>query len=520
MEPRKEKNEGRSLAERLLEYGKSDACPLHMPGHKRNSPFPWMEPLAAMDITEIHGFDNLHGAEGILREAMERMARVWGSRRSFFLVNGSTCGILAGMASLSRPGDTILMARNCHRAVYHGVELNRLRPVYLWPGTDPETGIGESIRPEQVEQAVGEHPEIRLAVITSPTYEGILSDVAAIREILHRQGIPLLVDEAHGAHLGFSPGFPSGAVRAGADLVVQSLHKTLPSLTQTAAVHVCGELADPRELERQLSIFETSSPSYLLMASLDSCVRFLEQEGLERFAAYEKRLKRLERRTAGLGSLRVLGSLAAEPPGSHPGFWAKDPGKLVLLPRGGRPGGLPAGGLSAGGLAAGGRRALGGVWLSEQLRSRFGIELEMALDRYALAMTSLCDTEENLDRLAAALEQLDRELDGRQEGEPGQSPAGTGLQAAGEGLPGEERPRRLLYSWEAWERPRKAVPRQEAAGRAAAEYVWAYPPGIPLAAPGEQVTEGLLERWRQMEAAGVELASTSGRWKAGEMEVL
>ena len=503
---KKEKTEGRrsgeepSLAERLARYRESGACPMHMPGHKRNSPFLWMEPLAALDITEIDGFDNLHEARGILREGMERMARVWGSRRSFFLVNGSTCGILAGIASLTRPGDSILMARGCHRSVYHGVELNRLRPVYLWPGLDPETGIQESIRPEQVEQAVEAHPGLRLAVLTSPTYEGILSDLPAIREILHRRGIPLLVDEAHGAHLGFSAGFPGGAVQAGADLVVHSLHKTLPSLTQTAAIHVCGDLADPEKLERQLSIYETSSPSYLLMASIDSCVRLLEREGGERFAAYEERLARFGEQVRALENLQVLG-YGRDSLDRHPGFWKKDPGKLVLLPR---------------------QRTQSGAWLMEQLRQRFGIELEMAQEGYALAMTSLCDTEENLNRLAEALKVLDGELEASEnrvwKGEP--EPMRNVQAETHAARREQEIPLPLLWSWEALERPGKAVQCQAAVGRVMAEYLWAYPPGIPLAVPGEQVTEAMVARWRQMEQAGVELFTTSGRWKDGKLMCL
>lgn len=498
------KGEGLSLAERLLQYSRSGVYPMHMPGHKRNSPFSWMAPFSAMDITEIPGFDNLHGAQGILREGMERMASLWGSRRSFFLVNGSTCGILASIASLTRPGDQILMARGSHRSVYHGVELRRLRPVYLQAGIDPETGILESIRPEQVEAALQENPGLRLAVITSPTYEGVISDIAGIREILHRHDIPLLVDEAHGAHLGFSPAFSGGAVKAGADLVVHSLHKTLPSLTQTAAVHVCGDLADPEELARQLSVFETSSPSYLLMASLDSCVRLLEQEGAERFAEYERLLKAFEQQIKGLRHLRVLGSL---PPGeaslSYSGFWAKDPGKLVLIPP---------------------RGTRGGVWLARQLRERFGIEVEMALERYALAMTSFCDTKESWSRLAEALAVLDQEW-----GKAGEKTEiiveKSSLRIANQtqitpDLPETHTfsaplPERLCWSWEALEKSKENVEKGHVGGRIAAEYLWAYPPGIPLLAPGEKVTEAMLARWRQMEQAGVELFTTSGRWNQG-----
>lgn len=473
-----------SLAEKLRQYGAGDVCPMHMPGHKRRSPFPWMESLARMDLTEIDGFDNLHEADGVLKEGMERMARLWGSRRSFFLVNGSTCGILAGICSLTQPGDKILMARNCHRSVYHAVELNRLRPVYLMPEADDVTGILGSIRPEAVRAALEENPDIELAVLTSPTYEGMISDIASIVQILHQKGIALLVDEAHGAHLGFSEAFSGGAIQAGADLVIQSLHKTLPSLTQTAAIHVGSILVDEDVLQRQLAIFETSSPSYLLMASIDSCVRLLEEKGPELFCQYEERLKRFSEQVLDLKHLRVLG-YGTDSIENYPAFWNWDKSKLVLLTDG---------------------TNLTGPALARQLREEFQIELEMAQSNYGLAMTSICDSDQNFERLARALQSLD-----------------------GRVLPNEKKstfstppvlPEQVTYAWkvrnlEAWE-----TDREEAEGGILAEYIWAYPPGIPLAVPGERISGQMLSRWREMEEAGVCLKSSTGGIAEGTILLL
>ncbi|WP_434310428.1 aminotransferase class I/II-fold pyridoxal phosphate-dependent enzyme [Hominifimenecus sp. rT4P-3] len=473
-----------SLAEKLRQYGAGFTCPMHMPGHKRNSPFPWMEPLAKMDITEIDGFDNLHEADGVLKEGMERMARLWGSRRSFFLVNGSTCGILAGICSLTNPGDKILMARNCHRSVYHAVELNRLRPVYLMPEADDATGILGSIRPEAVRAALEENPDIELAVLTSPTYEGVISDIASIVQVLHERGIPLLVDEAHGAHLGFSEAFSGGAVQAGADLVVQSLHKTLPSLTQTAAIHVGSILVDEDALRRQLAIFETSSPSYLLMASIDSCVRLLEEKGPELFRQYEERLKRFSEQVSCLKHLRVLG-YGKDSIENHPAFWSLDKSKLVLLTEG---------------------TGLTGPAFARHLRESFRIELEMAQSNYGLAMTSICDSDQNLEQLAEALWILDGRVFPCEKKSACSTPPLLPEQAA--------------YAWEVRNQEVWETDIEEAEGRVLAEYIWAYPPGIPLAVPGERVSGQMLSSWRKMEEAGVCLKSSTGGMAEGTILLL
>ena len=169
---------------------------------------------------EIDGFDDLHDARGILRRGMERAARLWGARRTFFLVNGSTCGILASIHAVLGRGGHAVVARNCHKSVYHGLELCNVTPHFVYPQMEERFGICASISPAQIEQALAACPQAQLVIVTSPTYEGILSDIAAIAEIAHRHGALLLVDEAHGAHLGMGD-FPDGAVACGADLVVQ-----------------------------------------------------------------------------------------------------------------------------------------------------------------------------------------------------------------------------------------------------------------------------------------------------------
>ncbi|MCC8017096.1 MAG: aminotransferase class V-fold PLP-dependent enzyme, partial [Lachnospiraceae bacterium] len=263
------------LDEALIEYGRSDYYPFHMPGHKRQRLGDFLP--EEIDITEIEGFDNLHHAEGILREGQERLARLFGADESFYLVNGSTAGILAAVCGCIRKGDRILIGRNCHKAVYHAAYLMEAKAEYLYP-EPTDFGIQGSIAPGQVEKMLAERKDVRAVVITSPTYDGVVSDIRAIAEIVHGYGIPLIVDEAHGAHFGFSEGFPQKAIALGADLCVESLHKTLPSYTQSAVLHMMRgdnppafganaavEKADlrfeARRVRLYLGILQSSSPS-------------------------------------------------------------------------------------------------------------------------------------------------------------------------------------------------------------------------------------------------------------------
>ena len=210
-----------------------------MPGHKRQAVTPYLTDPWKEDITEITGFDNLHHAEGILKEAQEYGAKIFRAKQTWFLINGSTAGILAAVSACTSPGGKILMARNCHKAVFY-------------PSREVEMGLNGGISPKEVETALEQHSDIQAVVITSPTYDGILSDVKSIAQAAHRHRVPLIVDEAHGAHLPFHECFPKSALYQGGDLVIQSLHKTLPSLTQTAVIHRQSDLVSGERLERFL----------------------------------------------------------------------------------------------------------------------------------------------------------------------------------------------------------------------------------------------------------------------------
>ena len=452
-----------SPLQRQLEALAAARTPLHMPGHKRRV---WPAAglgCAAWDMTEIDGADDLHEADGILADAMRRTAALYGSRRCWYLVGGSTVGLLAGVRALAPFGSEILVARNCHKAVYHAVELGQLRAHYLLPPIDPAFGVYGSVQPADVQAALEQHKNIRCVVITSPTYEGVVSDIASIAKICHAHGVPLLVDEAHGAHyLPFVEplGWQGGAVAAGADVVVQSAHKTLPSLTQTAFLQVNGTLADDAEIERQLDVFETSSPSYPLLVSLDGCTAWLAQQGKAAFAAWRKQLSDFDDAVRNLQHTPIL-CHGADTLQNHPDFYAFDAGK-ILLRMGSR----------------------GAAFLRQN-----GFEPEMVRGDDVLAMTSPCDAADTLPRLAQVLQKWDDTAQNLP------SPALT--------LPHPGRA--ALPIGQAVLQGSRTLPMQQAAGRISAEYIWAYPPGVPLLAPGEEITPQFLTAARNLQSAGTRL---------------
>ncbi len=497
-----------SLYERLRAYAKDGLYPFHMPGHKRNGsllgdPADALEIPYGIDITEIEGFDNLHQPEGILRESMARAARLYGARETFYLVGGSTCGLLAGISACTEPGDRILMARNCHKAVYHAVYLRGLRPVYLYPEIEEEFGICGGIAPEDVRAALKEYPDIRLVVIVSPTYEGIVSDIGRIAEAVHEAGIPLLVDEAHGAHLGFGFGFPDSSVHQGADLVIHSVHKTLPAPTQTALLHLCGELAPCERVRQFLGIYQSSSPSYILMAGIERCLDLVERRGAELFTDWKERLAEFYEGAEGLKRIRVFqGGMPAahDRPSKRCGRKAQsaadargraaiasvDPSKLVISVK---------------------ETGYGGEWLYRRLIRDYRLMPEMASGDYIICMTGPGDTRDGMKRLLDALYEIDRVLEEQEKNEDrgdGSGPADYGKYAGITAMTEE-------YSWQVQTRGRSfdRVLLAQSEGLVSAEYVWLYPPGIPILVPGERVTEEILAALSAYRRSGLALGGMS-----------
>ncbi len=470
------------LYDKLTEFCKEDYYPMHMPGHKRNTALCRMESPYEIDITEIEGFDNLHQPEGVLLTLSERISRLYGSKKAYPLVNGSTSGLLAAIMAATNRGDQVLLARNSHKAVYHGVILGGLIPEYIYPqkikGISPFGGY----LPEDIERALIKNDKIKLVIITSPTYEGVVSDIHAIAEIVHRYGARLLVDEAHGAHFGFHEKLPESAVSLGADLIIQSLHKTLPAFTQTAVLHSNCSDFNPR-IEKYLAVHQSSSPSYVLMAGMDRCISLLEENGQNLFERYLQRLDRIYETLESLKHFRLLDKDLVGGSG-----YDLDPSKLTVLIKDG---------------------SMSGQELSELLYRRYHLVMEMASEDYILGMTSICDTEEGLLRFTKALLEIDGDIE-----EERQHYNKAVIDRNRNQAPIEEQ-RQLqqemtMLPSEAWEQSSEEIDFSTSAKRCSASFVCLFPPGQPLLVPGERITEDLIEYILKMRQYGLKVTGLAG----------
>lgn len=464
----------RSLYERLSAYADSDYYPCHMPGHKRNRKSGEMADIYRLDITEIDGFDNLHHAEGIIKDAQERAGRLYGAEETYYLINGSTCGVLASVLATAGPGDEILLARNCHKSAYHAAILQGINLRYYYPKQIEEYDIYDGADAEEIGRMLDAYPKCRAVVITSPTYEGVISDIGAVAKAVHDRNKILIVDEAHGAHL-----FSQGAVSAGADLVIHSLHKTLPAMTQTALLHAGGNRVDRKKLKKYLSMLQSSSPSYVLMASIDSCVRYVEKHGDRRAVfmreQYDEFCRRMDRcRHIRIGKLKEISGR-----GYHLEDW--DIGKILISVKG---------------------TSINGQMLYDILRDEYHLQMEMAAGTYALAMMTMMDSKEGWQRLADALLQIDDRIERK---------AVVSVKTA------DYRPKAVIGIAEAFHADSEAVNLSEAADRLAADFVNLYPPGVPLLVPGEVIEEKLLRQIRDSLKAGL---NVQGITRDGKISVI
>lgn len=479
------------LINRLKNYDRTNVYPFHMPGHKRlkamaekegelDFPNPFF-----IDITEIDGFDNLHHPEGILKKSMEWAAGIYGADRTWYLVNGSSCGILAAVCGCVPRGERLLMSRNCHKSVYNAVYLNQLKTSYIYPQDTAGLGIQGGISAEDVENMLRQYADTRAVLVVSPTYDGVVSDIGAIAEIVHRAGLPLIVDEAHGAHFRYRKEFPKSALELGADVVIQSVHKTLPCLTQTAVIHIkCrrpdgGCYADADAIERYLHISQSSSPSYVLMASIEKGIFEMEKicgkDGNSQISVYLDSLEKLRKRLAGMRHLR----LADKDIVGTSGIYDLDCTKIVVSTRG---------------------TSLDGVQLGDILRKEFHLEMEMCGPDYVTAITTVMDSAEGLRRLEDALMTVDARLK-----------VGTGTEKETEkqskaGMQPEEKKTEAEISAGVYSQPNEAVMTiseamdsrgcsavlEESEGCVSGEFVYIYPPGIPILAPGERISKRVL----------------------------
>lgn len=469
-----------TIYDKLKEYSMTDAYPFHMPGHKRQLFGDILSEISQIDITEIDGFDDLYEPKGILKEAQDKTSDLYGSEESFFLVNGSTCGILCAIAACVPKGGWLMMARNCHKSVYHAALLGGLKTVYVYPGEEKGFSFCKGLEVRQIESALKDfsemHPgeKISALVLTSPTYEGVLSDVDQIAKFLHEKEIPLIVDEAHGAHLGLAHGIPENSCRAGADLVIHSLHKTLPAMTQTALLHVNGGLVNKDRLRRFLSIYQTSSPSYVLMASIDRAVTMMRENGEEYFRSFLKRRRDLMNVLQGCKRLCVYQEEGT------------DPCKLVVSTKGTK---------------------LTGKMLYDELRLGYGLQLEMAAGDYVVAILTVMDTEEGFQRLAQAVLEIDART------EESRLPEGAGESRLSQEDGSLKIPEAsIIYTLEkaSVEETHIWMPYDQAKGKISGGFVFVYPPGIPILAPGERILPEHIQSLNRLQKQGLSIKGLSG----------
>lgn len=453
------------LMDNLIKYCEDDYVPMHMPGSKRNADLVSIKNPYEIDITEIDGFDNMHNAQGIIKNAFSRCAKLFGAEETLFLINGSSSGILSAICGCTCKNERVLVARNCHCSVYNALYLNELNPVYIYPEVN-EYGINGSITVDMIKEKIDEFTDIKCVVITSPTYEGIVSNIKGIADLLHEKGIVLIVDEAHGAHLKFSSEFPDSSVTCGADVVIQSIHKTLPSLTQTALMHINGSLVDREKIKKYWNIFQTTSPSYILMSSIDRCTSILEKNAEMLFDKYIRRLKKLRSRISKLKNIKL--------------FPVDDISKIVLI-------------------------VLDGKYLYNELLNKYHIQLEMASVSYVIAMTSIADTDEYYDRFLFALEELDKNemlKFNNIENEKKECRENNNLYNVNK----SEEAFVVMNLYEANNcKETQLVRIDDSEGRISAASVCFYPPGINLVNPGEKINRQIIDKINSGISKGLEV---------------
>ncbi len=364
------------MKKELLSLSSSDMYPFHMPGHKRAVKTGPLSGAYSIDITEIKGFDALSEPDGMIKDLENRAASFYGADRAFILVNGSTCGILSAISCTVPHKKKLLMARNSHKSAYDAVYLGELDPLYVYPDIIKACDVSGSIKNEDIRACLEKDPDIRAVFITSPTYEGIISDVDSIADTVHSFDVPLIVDAAHGAHLELCKK---------ADITVISLHKTLPALTSSALCLVNGSLADADRLKFFINIFQTSSPSYIIMTGIEECFDIFEKEGAGKRKVLQNMLSSLYREFDSFTCMKALTATEVKKSGS----FDKDDSKICIYDS---------------------SRQLSGAEIAGILRDKYHIEPEYGSGRVCLCISSVMDSREGFERLAKAVGETDEYL--------------------------------------------------------------------------------------------------------------
>lgn len=485
----------KGIAAFLTEHAASRPVSFHMPGHKGSDIYTengyrnFLDCIADCDITEIAGADNLFQAEGIIKETMEKYRRLYEVSDSYLLINGSSAGLIAAVMSTVSPGGRLIMARNCHKSVFNGIRMTGGEPVYAYPEVINDYGISGEITPEEIRRCIEMYPDSSAVILPSPNYYGVCSDIASISEIVHKAGMLLIVDQAHGAHLHFFDKYTDGKKRAaehlGADIVINSTHKTLLSFTQSAVANLCSNRIDRYNFEDKLQLIESTSPSYLLMASLDINGEILARRGKELIEKWEENLQYFYKEAAKIRGLRVM---------AHPML---DHTKLNL---------------DMSSLGIDGARL-------DHLLQKQGIFAELSTGNILMCMSGIGNKRCDYERLLEALEKISiserncfrpicvAEGNKRKEQDVQKEPDEGDERKNGGSETGKNCSRFHAVTAKRFvQRPvpseTECIPLQEAAERVCAASIIPYPPGIPLVCPGEVIDSEVVSYVAKLRAGG------------------
>lgn len=457
------------LLDAIVEYTKKRPVYFKIPGHRYEKGISprwkkWTgDGIFRFDLTEAEGLDDLHCPQGVIKEAQDLAAEVFQADRTYFLVNGTTCGNEAMVLGCAGEGEKILVARNVHKSVLMGLILSGADPVYLMPEYDEKTGLWGSVKPETVEEGFRQNPDCKGVFIVSPTYYGVCSDLEKISRICHSHGAVLMVDEAHGGHLYFgregkrSNSLPRGAMLSGADICAQSMHKVTGSLGQSSLLHMKSSGIDQGKLESALQMVQSTSPSYLLMTSLDAARYELALHGEEMI---EKTCELTDYAREKINQISGISCYGEEILGDK--IFQLDTTRLVL---------------------SASKLGITGFELADILYENYGIGMELSDEKNVVAVVTYANEMEDMERLVKAMEDIagKRKITGEQQEEKWKIPSVP---------PFVMNPRKAYFA------KKKTILWKDAVGQIGGEALIPYPPGIPILNPGEIVTE---EIWNYME---------------------
>lgn len=469
----------------LLDALKANAArphaPFYTPGHKQGEGISqhladlFGKAVFRADLTELADLDNLFAPQGVIQEAQQLAAAAFGTSQTWFLVNGSTCGIEAAILATCGTGDKIILPRNVHSSAIAGLILSGAIPIFLNPEYDPVLDIAHSITPNSVQSALQQHPDAKAVLTVYPTYYGVCGDLSAIANITHQYNIPLLVDEAHGAHFAFHPELPTPALGAGADLTVQSIHKVLGAMTQASMLHIQGNRIDCDRISKALQLVQSTSPSYLLLASLDAARQQMALHGkmlMSRTLQLANEARTKISQIPGLSVLQILSKPYQGGLGGSPGFLALDETRITVT-------------VSTLGLT--------GFEAEEILDEKLAVTAEFASLQHLTFIISLGNTPADIEQLVQGFTTLAKEY--RRTHLTITNPNLQNLLST-QGYALHFSPREAFFAVS------EILPLTQTNKRICAEIVCPYPPGIPVLMPGEVITQSVLEYLQQIQAMG------------------